>query len=193
MTTAKELQTVRELGSLYILYALVSLGVKMDILGTIPQWITAAVAFFALIAAFRSIESQREIARKRAAMDFFVKTDMDSHTLVQHKNFKKACEKLKEHLSVNKPLEEFFGTDEYNSIRDYLNLHELMGVGINRQVLDDSVCEDFWAGELHRAWRDTKPLIEWIQNLPDEAGTYVELVKVYKRWHASDKYSREDD
>jgi hypothetical protein len=168
-------------------------GLKMDILGTIPQWITAAVAFLALIAAYRSIESQREIARKRAAMDFFAKTEMDQHTLGQHKSFRKACENLKGYLSENKPLEEFAKTDEYHSIRDYLNLHELMGVGINREVFDDFVCEDFWAGELHRAWRDTKPLIEWIQKRPDEAGTYVELVRIHKRWRARDKYDRPDD
>jgi hypothetical protein len=78
MIAAKELQIVKELGSVCILYALVLLGIKMDIVGTIPQWITAAVAFLALVAAYRSIESQREIARKRAAMDFFTKTDMDS-------------------------------------------------------------------------------------------------------------------
>jgi hypothetical protein len=186
LITAKELQIVKELDSVYVLYVLVLLGIKMDILGTIPQWVTAAVAFLALIAAYRSIESQREIARKRAAMDFFAKTDMDSHTLAQHKNFKKACKKLSNHLRENKPLEEFSKTDEYDSIRDYLNLHELMGVGINREVFDDFVCEDFWAGELYRAYRDTKPLIEWIQKQPGEAETYVELIKIATRWQARD-------
>ncbi len=119
-------------------------------------------------------------------MDFFTKTDMDSHTLAQHKSFKKACEKLSKHLGDNKPLEEFCKTDEYVSIRDYLNLHELMGVGINREVFDDLVCEDFWAGELYRAYRDTKPLIEWIQKQPDEAETYIELIRVATRWQARD-------
>lgn len=191
--TAKELQIIKELGLVYALYALILLGIKMDVLGTIPQWITAAVAFFALVAAYRSIESQREIARKRAAMDFFAKTEMDSHTLKQHKDFKIACDTLKCHLNENKPIDEFSKTEAYRHIRDYLNLHELMGVGINREVFDDFVCEDFWAGELHRAWRDTKPLIEWIQNRPDEAGTYVEFLRVHDRWLSRDKYKRVDE
>jgi hypothetical protein len=185
--TAKERQIVKELSLVYGLFALILLGMKMDIVGTIPQWITAAAAIFALIAAYKSIESQREIARKRAAMDFFVKTDMDSHTLAQHKKFKEACQRLKKHLSDGKSIEEFSGSDDYYSIRDYLNLHELMGVGINREVFDDFVCEDFWAGELYRACRDTQPLIEWIQRQPDESATYIELAKVHARWRARDK------
>jgi hypothetical protein len=38
--------------------------------GSVPQWITALIAGGALYAAWQSIKSQREIARKRAAMDF---------------------------------------------------------------------------------------------------------------------------
>jgi hypothetical protein len=52
--------------------------------GTLPQWLTAGVAFAALVVALKSIQAQREIARKRAAIDFFAKTEMDKHTLDQH-------------------------------------------------------------------------------------------------------------
>jgi hypothetical protein len=40
--TAKERQIVKELSLVYGLFALILLGMKMDIVGTIPQWITAA-------------------------------------------------------------------------------------------------------------------------------------------------------
>jgi hypothetical protein len=150
--------------------------------GSVPQWITAGVALAALAIAWLSIQSQREIARKRAAIDFFTKTEMDKHTLDQHKKFKEAVEKLKEHLASKRSLDDFLKMAAYWDIRDYLNLHELMGVGINRDVFDDYVCEDFWAGELRRAHQDTKPLIEHIQKLPGESETYVELCKVRERW-----------
>jgi len=188
--TDKEWRIIRELCIIYLIYALVVLGTKMDILGSIPQWLTAFIAIGALIVALRSIESQREIARKRAAIDFFTRTETDKHTLDQYKEFKKACDKLKEHLENKHPLEEFSKTDSYFQIRDYLNVHELMGVGINREVFDDFVCEDFWSGELYRACRDTEPLIEWIQRQPGEAETYIELLKVNKRWRERDSIDR---
>jgi hypothetical protein len=59
------------------------------------------------LAALRSIGSQREIARKRAAMDFFVKTEMDKHTLDAHKNHTKGVEAMRAHLQQKKALKEF--------------------------------------------------------------------------------------
>jgi Domain of unknown function (DUF4760) len=102
--------------------------------GNVAQWLTAAVAILALGIAAASVLTQREIARKRAAIDFFVKTEMDKHTLDQHKLYKAAVEKLSAHLNANGSLETFAQTPEYWHIRDYLNLHELMGVGINQDV-----------------------------------------------------------
>jgi hypothetical protein len=188
--TDKEKRIFWELCVIYVIYASVVLGAKMDFLGTVPQWLTAVVAVGALGVALRSIESQREIARKRAAIDFFTRTETDKHTLDQYKAFKNACDKLKEHLEGKRPLEDFSKTDEYFQIRDYLNVHELMGVGINREVFDDWVCEDFWSGELYRACRDTGPLIEWIQRQPGEAETYIELLEVNQRWRERDSIDR---
>ena len=150
--------------------------------GSVPQWGTALIAGGALYVGYKSIQSQREIARKRAAMDFFAKTEMDRNTLDAHKDFTKAMEKLKASLIDGKMSASFENSDEYWDIRDYLNLHELMSVGIMQEVFDDHVCYFFWSGELERAYRDTRHLIEYVQALPDQKGTYVELVKVARRW-----------
>src|SRR5664280_2734479 len=127
----------------------------MEFWGTAPQWFTAVIAGGALYAAYNSIQSQREIARKRAAMDFFIKTETDKDTLEAHKRFTAAVEIMRAHLAKNRTLDEFADADEYWDIRSYLNLHELMGVGINQRVFDDNVCYDFWSGELTRAYKDT--------------------------------------
>jgi hypothetical protein len=150
--------------------------------GSVPQWVTGGVAIVAVGAAIWSVISQREIARKRAAMDFFVKTEMDRDTLVAHKRFTDATKKLKEGGSKKEDFEEFAKTSDYANIRDYLNLHELMAVGLFQKVFDDDVCYFFWSGELKRAYGSTQALIAYIQELPGEAGTYIELVKVAKRW-----------
>jgi hypothetical protein len=154
--------------------------------GSAPQWITAGIAGGALWAANKSINSQREIARKRAAMDFFVKTEMDQDTLKSHKRFNDAVDKLISHLASGDPCAGFVATPEYWHIRDYLNLHELMAVGLNTQVYDDDVCFAFWSRELEQAYEKTLPLIQHIQNMPDEKDTYTELVKVTEGWLKKD-------
>lgn len=104
-----------------------------------------------------------------------------------HKEYTKAVKQLKSHLEKKRSLDEFAQTDEYWAIRDYLNLHELMGVGINQEVFDDHVCYDFWSGELERAWKDTSELIKYIQGLPEWKNSYVELAAVHERWAAKRK------
>ncbi|MFL5238688.1 MAG: DUF4760 domain-containing protein, partial [Rhizomicrobium sp.] len=149
---------------------------------------TALIAGGALVTGAISIKSQREIARRRAATDFFTKTEMDRETLESHKRYTKAIEKLGTVLQNGKVPASFEGSDEYWAIRDYLNLHELMAVAILKDVFDDHVCRDFWAGELKRAHRHAMPLIQYVQSQPGLEGTYVELIKVAE--NCADKRKR---
>jgi hypothetical protein len=165
-----------------LLYLPSQVGEGNMIWGTVPQWLTALIAVGALIAAAVSISSQREIARKRAATDFFLKTEMDRDTLASHKKFVEASTNLKSLMAEARPFEEFIGTGHYYAMRDYLNLHELIAVGINNEVFDDFVCYDFWSGELKRAYEDTGRFITYIQTLPGESGSYIEMVKLAVRW-----------
>jgi hypothetical protein len=137
-----------------------------------------------LFAAYKSIQSQREIARKRAATDFFLKTEMDRDALASHKKFVEASMNLKSLMDEGRSFDAFIGTGHYYAMRDYLNL--LIAVGILNEVFDDNVCYDFWAGELKRAHEDTgRRFIEHIQTLPGEKGSYIEMVKLAKRWAES--------
>jgi hypothetical protein len=152
-----------------LLYLPSQVGEGNMIWGTVPQWLTALIAGGALIAATVSISSQREIARKRAATDFFLKTEMDRDTLASHKKFVEASTNLQSLIKEARPFDEFVGTGHYYAMRDYLNLHELIAVGINNEVFDDTVCYDFWSGELKRAYEDTGRFI-------------IEMVKLAVRW-----------
>jgi hypothetical protein len=191
MLTAIERRILIELSLIYSTAGLIAWRLYMGLeLGSIPQWLTAIAAIFALGIAAISVLTQREIARKRAAMDFFTKTEMDKHTLDQHELYKKAIKELDEYSQANKPLEKFAETEAYWHIRGYLNLHELMGVGINRDVFDDYVCYDFWSRELFRACRDAGPLIKWVRTQPGESATYIELLAVNKRWRNRDRVKR---
>lgn len=157
-------------------------------LGTVPQWLTAFVAIGALIIGIISIRSQRDIARKRAATDFFLKTEMDRETLESHKRYTAALAKLASVVGADGKIHgsSFIESDEYWAIRDYLNLHELMAVGILKEVFDDDVCYDFWAGEMRRAYAQAMPLINYVQSKPGEEYTYAEMLKVAKKWKEKD-------
>jgi hypothetical protein len=155
--------------------------------GSAPQWVTTLIAGGALLAAIRSIQSQREISRKRAATDFFLKTEMDKDALASHKRFVDASSSLKGLMKDERRIDEFVGTDHYFAMRDYLNLHELIAVGILNEVFDDTVCYEFWSGELRRAYEDTGRFITYIQSLPGEKGSYVEMAKLADRWRERDQ------
>jgi hypothetical protein len=77
----------------------------MPTLGSLAQFaqiaplVTAAVAFLALIVAAASIAAQKQIARRRAAIDFFLKTDLDQNMLTAHGDFETAVKALKAHTA----------------------------------------------------------------------------------------------
>jgi hypothetical protein len=101
--------------------------------GSVPQWITVGIAFFALLAAAGSIWWQRHVARQRAAMDFFCKTDMDKHLVDAYDDFWKGIDRMK-----TMPVSDFYGSKDedvrkhYFSVRKYLNVHELVAVAARR-------------------------------------------------------------
>ena len=145
---------------------------------SIPQCITAIIATCALGLAYVSLQAQKTTARKRAAVDFFLKTETDNYMLTAWKEFEEAREAVRD----SDDIAAFKKTAHWIPLRNYLNLHELIAVGVNQQVLDDSVCFDFWRGELNRAYRDCAKAIEYIQGCPDEKKTYSEVIALYSNW-----------
>lgn len=134
-------------------------------LGTVPQWVTAGIAGGALVAAVISIISQRDTARKRAAIDFFLKTDLDSNMLQAHADFELALKKLKKHTADSGTIRSFAeGTEteiDYKKIIRYLNVHELVAVGIKNKVFDDLVCYNFWSDAMVRHVKQTDSVIQY--------------------------------
>jgi hypothetical protein len=117
---------------------------------------------------------------------------MGKDALTSHTRFLAASEHLRNLDPEERPFDQFVGTGHYLAFRDYLNLHELIAVGILNGVFDDNVCYEFWAGELRRAYNDARDLIEHIQTLPGESGSYVKMVKLANRWAARDQARSKD-
>jgi len=151
--------------------------------GSVPQWLTTVVAVCALVAAIVSIKTQKGIARKRAAIDFFLKTEMDADTKKSHDDFRKAIDPLRMIVTDKGEMQNSFAnTDHYWAIRNYLNLHELLAVGVLKEVFDEEVCYDFWSGELVLAYIDALPFIKYVQAQKNSRNVYAELGKLAERW-----------
>ena len=140
--------------------------------------VTAAVAVLALLVAWISIRVQRAVARRRAAVDFFVKTEMDERMLLAYRKFLDGVEQLGKATSIK----EFSKTEPYTDIRTYLNVHELMAVGIHNKIFDQRICYEFWVDEVDRAYRDTNQLINYVRSEPGCGETYTDLIQLHRRW-----------
>ena len=83
---------------------------------------TALIALVAAAIALRSLSRQKSIARKRAAIDFFLKTEMDQEMRQLYTRFKAALCAIDPALSV----QEFAAGSHYS-----LYASSLFGVGGN--------------------------------------------------------------
>lgn len=142
--------------------------------------VTAGVAFFGTAIALASLRSQKKVARGRAAVDFFLRTEMDEATLEAHRNFKEAVKLLKQSPSVKSFIE--LHAEPSRHMRTYLTVHELIAVGVRRKVFSNIVCYNFWSAELLRAHDDCEAYIEYVCHQPREAATFWELKKLSKKW-----------
>jgi len=80
-------------------------------------------------------------------------------------------------------IDEFADTPEYRSIRSYLNIHELIAVGIHNGVLDDGVCFEYWGDEILNAWPDCGLVIAHARTYKRGSPlTYIDLERLYKEW-----------
>jgi hypothetical protein len=131
------------------------------------------------------ITIQGRLARRRAAVDFFLKTEADKHLLDAFDEFWIGIEFMK-----TVPIDNFCTSKEtrvrkqYFAVRKYLNIHELIAVGIKNGMFDDRTCYDFWSGVLIRCVDAARPVIEHVQAWPGGRAIYMELQTLYARWKA---------
>lgn len=144
---------------------------------------TATIAVFAVVVALRSLHSQRDTARKRAALDLFFKTEMDKSIAKGFEQFDDDIILLKEKEAM--PMAEFAKTykDAYNNMISCLNIHELVAVGIHEGVLDPKVCYEFWGDELMSARRDTMRVVDHYRKNGGTRYSYSELEKLSDDWN----------
>ena len=74
---------------------------------------------------------------------------------------------------VTDDLEAFCKTDDYRHVRSYLNVFELMAVGIESRTFDERICYVYWKGFVLDTMRETLKLIDHIRT---RASTFVAFV-----------------
>jgi hypothetical protein len=125
--------------------------------------VAPVMTVLAVAIAVWSLASQKRIARRRAAIDFFLKTETDAHMLEAHRLYRQAVEVLQSEPDVAL----FAGSgdyeEHYTALRRYLNVHELLAVGVNHKVFDTKACKAFWSGELEDAFCECNRLLLHLQ------------------------------
>jgi hypothetical protein len=142
--------------------------------------VTATIALGAALIALHAIGVQRDVARRRAAIDFFLKTEMDKTIVDLYEKFRQVAPTIKSLPSIS----DFAKSGDYRDIRAFLNICELIAVGINQNAFSERVSFNYWGDVLPNSYRDAKSLIEYIRSTPGEgsAETYADLEKICKKW-----------
>jgi hypothetical protein len=128
---------------------------------------------------------QTLVARRRAAIDFFLKTDLDHNMLEVHRDFRTAVKALKLHLAAGQTVKSFDESDEktYRNILKYLNIHELVAVGIKNRVFDGDVCFNFWGDVLVQHADETAAVIDYeIESEATPSAAFFQLRELSAEW-----------
>jgi hypothetical protein len=115
---------------------------------------TATIAFGAAVIAAFAIRAQRDIARRRAAIDFFLKTETDEKLIKMYNTF---CDLNTLHKAVTSQAayDNFKNKKtEFEETRAFLNILELIAVGVNQKAFSDRVSYDYWGDVLMDGWED---------------------------------------
>jgi hypothetical protein len=159
-----------------------SWATHLDTWAKIAQIGTMVIALGAAAVAYRALQVQSHIARKRAAIDLFFKTEMDQTLIDTFNKYETAIDGFNR---TKPPIESFATTPDYKIIRSILDIHELIAVGIHNEVLDDTVCYEYWGDEMLAAYPECKAIIEHARKQQRGSSlTYVDLERLCTEWEA---------
>jgi Domain of unknown function (DUF4760) len=142
--------------------------------------VTAVIALLAALIAVVSILNQRSIARRRAAIDFFLKTQMDATGIELYNDFRR----IAPGLAAITSMESFVATPEHSRVRSFLNVCELISVAINENVFSERVSYAYWGDVLPWSFQAAQPLIQYVRQRQGEGtpSTYRDLERLAKLW-----------
>jgi hypothetical protein len=153
---------------------------QWETIGKVAPIATAVIALGAAGTAVATILIQRDIAKRRAAIDFFLKTDLDREIISLYDRFKK----IDVSLLRSTPIPTKLDLVEYKDARAFLNICELIAVGVNKGAFSESVAKAYWGDVLPNAYRKMRAFIRDVRASNDEGGpfTYSDLEQLCDKW-----------
>lgn len=136
---------------------------------------TALIVLIAAMIALGAIWAQMHIARRRASIDFFLKTEMDKTVIDLYNKFKANALSI---AFVPDPSD--LTRRDYDDIRAFLNICELIAVGVNNGAFSKSVSEAYWGDVISNAYQTAKQLINNVRNTPGEG--LVTHTLIWRSW-----------
>ena len=112
---------------------------------------------------------------------------MDKAVIDAYHDYEDALERFSRHGDVKKLYEDEV---EFRKVTAFLNVQELIAVGIKSQLLDDRLCYDFWSDELIDAYQHGKALIEYMREKDGSPFSYKDLEAIYHDWKRRDDKDR---
>src|SRR5271170_1146876 len=153
--------------------------------GKIAPILTALIAFGAATIAWFALRAQKKLAGHKAALDFFLKSEMDHQMVDIYEKYDIALQAL-ESASDGEVFKKS-NPEEYKQVRRFLNIVELMALGVRKKAMDQDVCRDFWYNIVTRAASKGKKIIDHVQLQPGSELTYQEIVNLGESWIAQAK------
>lgn len=134
---------------------------------------TLTVGVLAAVFAFWGIQSQRGIARRRATLDFIMKSETDGDMIKARLRFielSKDVNGLGPWAALDKEK-----TDEAQKIKLILNEFELIAIGIKRGIIDKQLyCNWFKSGAI-KHWDHAEPFVNILRSRTGNNALYIEF------------------
>ncbi|MBX9711413.1 MAG: DUF4760 domain-containing protein [Xanthobacteraceae bacterium] len=144
--------------------------------------IAAIIAFSAGVIALIAIGAQKEIARKRASIDFFLKADLDSTNLTAGEKFVPGAAAVEKLIAKGDSFDDIQKTKHYKSIEAYLNVHELLAVGLRNSVFDEKTCFEYWADALLAHYLLSENIITLMREQAGDESAYIQVQRLSEKW-----------
>jgi Domain of unknown function (DUF4760) len=139
---------------------------------------TMLIALTATIIARLAICAQRDIARKRAAIDFVLKLIADHMIIALRTDLSERVERLK----VAENWHQDGLSDDFHRVVTVVNMFEAMAAGVNTKVLDEEVCYRILGPETVDIFGGADVLLQRLVKSPYSPTAVVELRKLVKKW-----------
>jgi hypothetical protein len=116
----------------------------------------------------------------------FLKTETDEKMLTAFDKFHGGIQAMRKASSVEAfcTSEDKEAREHYFCIRKYLNIHELIAVGLRQEVLDADVVYFYWGDTLANHYSDAKPVLDFLAKREKNKYTYADLHELKAKWVA---------